>query len=83
MSPGKRQFVEQGEYKRGFLPWVDDPYGVGGVLMGKRRSRGWTDAAEIEILKGAREESVKRLVEWKGGYNGKEKFLKRLPWEDE
>jgi hypothetical protein len=72
--------VQDGERKRGYDPFVKDPYGAGELLANKRIARGW-DAGVVEILASGLENEVKRLLEWKGGASGKETFNERLPWE--
>lgn len=42
MDEVKRAELEAGELSRGIEAWERDPYGVGKVLMSKRRVRGWT-----------------------------------------
>ena len=72
--------VQKGERKRGYNPFLQDPYGAGELLANKRNARGW-DTGTIEMLAGGLEDEVKRLLEWKGGASGKETFNERLPWE--
>jgi hypothetical protein len=80
MTLTELQDVQEGELKRGYGPFLDDPYGAGEVLSGKRAARGWKPAT-IEKLADGLEDEVKRLLEWTGGANGKETFNERLPWE--
>lgn len=72
--------VQDGERKRGYDPFVKDPYGAGELLANKRIARGW-NAGAIEKMASGLENEVKRLLEWKGGASGKETFNERLPWE--
>ncbi|KAL9113941.1 MAG: hypothetical protein Q9227_002075 [Pyrenula ochraceoflavens] len=46
MSDEKRAEVERLEYENGYSPWKEDPEGIGEVLAGKRRRRGWTEERE-------------------------------------
>jgi hypothetical protein len=80
MTLTELQDVQEGELKRGYGPFLDDPYGAGEVLSGKRTARGW-NTATIETLTDGLEGEVKRLLEWTGGASGKETFKERLPWE--
>lgn len=72
--------VQDGECKRGYEPFLQDPYGAAELLANKRIARGW-DTGAIEVLASGLEDKVKRLLEWTGGASGKETFNERLPWE--
>lgn len=39
-AEGRRK-VEEGERVRGYEPWVEDRFGTGKILDGKRKARGW------------------------------------------
>lgn len=52
MTESKRAEVEAGELGRGVKAWEQDPYGVGEILMEKRRTRGWTTEREHMCLRG-------------------------------
>lgn len=80
MTLAELQDVQEGERKRGYEPFLKDPYGLGKLLASKRIARGW-GAGAIEVLASGLEDEVKRLLEWKGGSDGKETFNGRLPWE--
>lgn len=80
MTLAELRDVQQGESKRGYAVFMNDPYGAGELLSGKRTSRGW-DPAAFEKLAGGLEDEVKRILEWKGGASGTETFNERLPWE--
>ncbi|GAB7326855.1 hypothetical protein MBLNU13_g10785t1 [Cladosporium sp. NU13] len=80
MTLEELQDVQDGERKRGYDPFVKDPYGAGELLAKKRIARGW-DTGAIEKPTSGLEHEVKRLLEWKGGASGKETFNQRLPWE--
>jgi hypothetical protein len=80
MTLSELRDVQEGEMKRGYGPFLDDPYGAGEVLSGKRATRSW-DSAMNKTLTDGLEDEVKRLLEWKGGTSGKETFNERLPWE--
>lgn len=90
--------LEEGERERGWGAWVEDLYGVGAVLAGKRERRGWREE-RVEMLRkfmgedtdvvtrlkrfeGEGGDMVMGLVEWKGGMDGREVFPGRLPWEE-
>ncbi|KAF7508393.1 hypothetical protein GJ744_009246 [Endocarpon pusillum] len=49
MDETKRAEVEVGELSRGVRAWEQDPYGVGKVLVEKRRVRGWTVEQEVKV----------------------------------
>ena len=49
MNEVKRAEVEVGELSRGVRPWEQDPYGVGKILVEKRRVRGWTVEQEVKL----------------------------------
>ena len=80
MTLAELRDVQDGERKRGYGPFVKDPYGAGEQLANKRTARGW-GAGAVEILASGLENEVKRLLEWKGGASGRETFKERLPWE--
>ena len=66
--------IERGE-KRAMELWKDDPYGVGKILEGKRKERGWMGQV---VYSGV--EDAKKLLIWKGGESGKEIYPEQLPW---
>jgi hypothetical protein len=80
MTLAELRDVQEGERKRGYDPFLRDPYGAGELLANKRNARGW-DIGAIGMLASGLEDEVKRLLEWKGGASGKETFNERLPWE--
>ena len=82
MTLAELRDVQDGERRRGYDPFLKDPYGAGELLASKRIARGW-DAGAIEMLSRGLEGEVKRLLEWKGGASGNEMFNERLPWECE
>jgi len=82
MTLAELRDVQDGERKRGYDPFVKDPYGAGELLANKRIARGWY-AGAVEILASGLEGEVKRLLEWKGGASGNEMINERLPWECE
>lgn len=59
--------------------WRADRYGVGEVLGGKRRKRGWMGRTE-GVLRSGVEKGVRELVEWRGGETGMEVYAGKLPW---
>lgn len=59
--------------------WREDRYGVGEVLGGKRRKRGWKGGEGVVIGEGVGE-GVRGLVEWRGGETGREVYPGELPW---
>ncbi len=75
-----RESLERGERERGYGVWKRDLYGVGEVLGGKRRQRGWREG-EPEGLGEGVEEGVRGLLGWRGGASGVEGFGVRLPWD--
>ena len=75
-----RNVLEQGELERGYGVWEDDLYGVGSVLGEKREKRGWEEDALETVVRG-KDGSVDRLLEWKGGVDGREVYTGRLPWD--
>lgn len=80
MTLAELRDVQNGERKKGYELFLNDPYGAGELLGSKRTSRGWNTGA-IEILVDGLEDPVKRLFEWSGGPSGEETFNERLPWE--
>lgn len=69
---------------RGYGPWKEDLYGVGKLLGEKRLGRGWKVERVEEILgdfEGKEREMIGRLLEWKGGRDGKEVYPGQLPWD--
>lgn len=72
--------LERGEREKGYGVWEGDLYGAGGVLGGKREKRGW-DKGALDVLGKGQEASVVRLLEWRGGVDGKEVYDGRLPWD--
>ncbi|CAL8577493.1 hypothetical protein XPA_003320 [Xanthoria parietina] len=49
-SVTSRKELEEGEKARGYGPWKEDLYGAGGLLAGKRLSRGWKIERLEEVL---------------------------------
>lgn len=80
MTLAELRDVQDGERKRGYDPFVSDPYGAGPLLGQKRIARGW-NTETTEILSSGLDDEVKRLLQWNGGANGNETFNERLPWE--
>jgi hypothetical protein len=80
MTLAELRDVQNGERKRGYDPFLHDPYGAGGLLGDKRITRGWNSGA-IEWIADGLGDGMKRLLEWKGGASGQETFNERLPWE--
>jgi hypothetical protein len=71
MTESKRTEVEAGEFYRGVKAWEDDPYGVGEVLMEKRRIRGWTTEREQICFRGmmqaaelSKNKDVMAFIKW-------------------
>lgn len=62
--------ITSGERLRGYGAWEKDLYGVGELLTGKRKTRGWSeDAFRKEVLRRLTAEvrlQVERMVVWKG-----------------
>jgi hypothetical protein len=87
----RREDMIRGEMERGYTAREKDWYGVGGILDGKRRERGWREQDFIELELGNQKwqglwpvTEVTRLqmveiVRWRGG-NGRELFGGNLPW---
>ena len=83
-SVTSRKELEEGEMAKGYGPWKEDLYGVGGLLVGKRLSRGWKVERVEETLgnfEGEEREMVRGLLEWKGGKDGKAVYPGQLPWD--
>ena len=86
MDDTKRSVVENGEKTRGIKPWLEDPYGLGEVLVGKRKGRGWTEEKEREFGElvaggdGGTNGSLREFLGWKGGEVGNQIFPGMLPW---
>ncbi|KAL8681466.1 MAG: hypothetical protein Q9186_002412 [Xanthomendoza sp. 1 TL-2023] len=77
--------LEEGERMRGYGVWKGDLYGVGEVLEGKRRGRGWEARKVEEVLgglEGEEREVVRRLLGWRGGEDGRVVFAGWLPWRE-
>ena len=72
--------MDEGERARGWGVWRGDLYGVGELLGGKRRGRGWRDEVK-EIVGEGCEEGVRGLLGWGGGRTGVEVFGGALPWD--
>ena len=66
--------IERGE-KRAIELWKDDPYGMGKILKGKRRDRGWISEVVYSEV-----EDIQKLLVWEGGEGGKEIYPDQLPW---
>ena len=90
----RREEMMRGERERGYMAWESDLYGVGEVLDGKRRDRGWDEEEFVrEMLgrekwvgsgmagDGARDKLVE-MVRWKGGEDGIQVFEGEVPWGD-
>jgi len=74
-----------GEAKSGVGLWEKDWYGAYPGLAGKRKQRGWVEGMENRLFVGVDlEPVVERLVRWKGGEDGTERFpeLDLLPWNN-
>jgi hypothetical protein len=88
MTESKRAEVEAGELCRGVEAWEQDPYGIGEVLMEKRRTRGWTTEREqlclTEIMQAAelsKNKDVKIFVTWLRSRNEESSHYPHiLPW---
>jgi hypothetical protein len=71
MNEAKRVEVEAGELCKGVLAWEHDLYGAGGVLMKKRRARGWTLDREqmlwkvaVDALDGTENDDMTSFLDW-------------------
>ena len=80
-SVSPRRLLEEGERERGWGVWKGDLYGMGELLVGKRRRRGWRDKLK-EIVGEGCEEGVRGLLGWGGGRTGVEIFGGALPWDE-
>lgn len=88
MDKAKRTEVEAGELSRGFKAWEQDPYGVGRILVEKRRVRGWTVEQEValwtEVSSNAevsKHKDVMTFLEWLRARSGGEiSYSGILPW---
>ncbi|KAL2045142.1 hypothetical protein N7G274_002223 [Stereocaulon virgatum] len=76
-----RTVLEEGKGEGGYGVWKGDLYGVGDILGGKRRARGWVEESLRVVGEGV-EEGVWRLLGWRGGESGVEVYLGRLPWDE-
>lgn len=59
--------------------WRADRYGVGEVLGGKRKKRGWKSGDQVVLGEGV-EKGVRELVDWRGGETGMEVYPGELLW---
>ena len=88
MDECKRAQVEAGELSRGVKAWEDDPYGVGDILVAKRRARGWTGEKEqrarmetIDSLNTRRHEDILCFLDWLHNQHQKgDTYLGTFPW---
>ena len=80
-SVSPRRLLEEGERERGWGVWREDLYGMGELLGGKRRGRGWMDEVKGVVGEGC-EGGVRGLLEWGGGRAGVEIFGGALPWDE-
>jgi hypothetical protein len=88
MDESKRTEVEAGELCRGVKAWEQDPYGVGQVLIEKRRARGWATEREqmclTEAMHGAEESRNKDLMAfmkwWHTSTDNGRHYPGILPW---
>lgn len=71
MSSTELESTLRGEEQHGYAPWKQDPFGVGEVLGGKRKQRGWDDERANKVADG-HEDGVKKLLH---GVDSEE-----LPW---
>ncbi len=80
-SVSPRRLLEEGERERGWGVWREDLYGMGELLGGKRRARGWRDEVKDIVGEGG-EKGVRGLLGWGGGRDGVEVFGGTLPWDE-
>ena len=73
--------LDEGERERGYGIWKGDLYGVGEVLVAKRRGRGWVEGT-LGVMGEGSEEVVRGLLRWRGGESGVQVYGGVLPWEE-
>lgn len=73
MSTTELESTLRGEEQYGYAPWKNDPLGMGELLSGKRKQRGWDPRTSEQVTQGL-ETSVKELLEGRAVSNS-------LPWE--
>ncbi|CBY00466.1 hypothetical protein IAQ61_011390 [Plenodomus lingam] len=71
MSGAELKSTLRGEEQFGYQPWKMDPLGLGEVLGGKRKQRGWNDSCLADLEEGL-EDSVKQIL--------RGRVPEQLPW---
>jgi len=70
--------VQSAELQYAIVPFETTPLGDRGVLLEKRKQRGWSARTAEDLAKG-QDDSVAALLQWSGSYSHAE--LAQLPWE--
>lgn len=76
-----REYLDLGEYSRGYGSFEKDLYGAHTYLKDKREARGWTIEQLLKVYHSGIPTAVKWLLLWKGGDAWTEVFQRSLPWD--